>query len=262
MKLMGRRLGRRGRAMMASMIIAGAVASSVMASASAADATVMTDRCGNGMVLLAVRGTGEAPGVGGTAAVVRSYFNGDKDIPTWSQGIDYPAVAMTLNDTYYNSLRKGQLGLKGVLENIASTCKNASVGIVGYSQGAEVVGDVLQAGGLSTKAKNSIRAVALFGDPTYVPGEPWDAAGNGTKPGAFTARGKGAFKAWSRQTWPIGASAPVSKSIVKSWCFKGDMFCQDNLLGGSAAATVHASYGKKVGYEAYAWIRSWMISQS
>jgi hypothetical protein len=230
--------------------------------AAPAGATIMNDRCGPGLVMLGVRGTGEAPGMGNTVSVVKGLFDQDKDVPTWSQAVTYPATAFAPQTSYGISVQKGAIELRGLIKTIVNTCPYVSIALVGYSQGAQVVGNVLtgtDSTPLTAAERPHILAVTLFGDPTYRPGEAWDASGDGAGLGLFASlRASHAFSSWTRASWPAGASAPVQKSIVKSWCYTGDRYCQTGL--GSDADAIHASYRTKATYDAYSFIRSWLIS--
>ena len=96
--------------------------------------------------------------------------------------------------------------------------------------------------GLSSGARASIKSVMLFGDPSYRPGEAWDAAGNGTGHGLFE-KPSGQFAGSVRYVWlppSYNVYGPVTN--VRSYCFTGDMFCQTNAAG----SAIHGSYGTSV----------------
>ncbi len=67
---------------------------------------------------------------------------------------------------YRDSEREGERELRSLVTNqIGSFCGSSKIILVGYSQGAEVAGDVYQ--GLSRLQRKHIAAVVLFGDPRY-----------------------------------------------------------------------------------------------
>ncbi|MGA8745413.1 MAG: cutinase family protein [Solirubrobacterales bacterium] len=66
---------------------------------------------------------------------------------------------------YKASVREGTKDLSAIISSQISGCSSTRLILVGYSQGAQVTGDVYQE--LSPKAQQHVAAVALFGDPLY-----------------------------------------------------------------------------------------------
>jgi hypothetical protein len=213
------------------------VAASALTAASASAAP--TDaRCAD-VVLVTVRGsstpagTGDGPspyvyGSGGLEPTFQGIVDrvqGDPDHSVHVEALRYsasifPGLGGRRTD-YVASLAEGETALRGEMEDLASACPASTVQAVAYSQGSQVVGDVLAtADRLSDAARAHLGGVVLLGDPTYRSGEIWDAPGNGGGPGLFR-RGPGAFDPWTRD-----AADGSAVSIVRSWCNPHDVVCQ------------------------------------
>ncbi|MBF4574778.1 cutinase family protein [Frondihabitans sp. VKM Ac-2883] len=234
-----------------------------LAGTSPAVAKIMPERCGAGLIFIGVRGTGERPGMGGTVGLVQSFFNEDKDIPTWSQALTYPATATSVPDPYYGSVKTGATNLRSLLGTIFRECPHASINLAGYSQGAHVIGNVLSGSGVSPIAssdRHHITSVVFFGDPSYRAGEKYNSSASGRGNGLF-ARGAGALASWTRLAYPSATSSkPKQMPIIRSYCYTGDRWCQKGL--GSNADAIHSSYASRSTYAAYAFMRAWNIDQT
>jgi len=125
------------------------------------------------------RATGEPPsqGVIGTLATLIS-----SRIPgTTVEWIDYPAVLVPYDQSTDTGIRM----TKEAIRDYANRCPNAKIVLLGYSQGAQVVGDVLCGGGgaiglgpltdpLEEQLLRRVAAAVQMGDPRFMPNEPWD----------------------------------------------------------------------------------------
>jgi acetylxylan esterase len=105
------------------------------------------------------------------------------------EAIDYPALLSPYNISSYN----GTQTTTTQLMNYVDKCNKARVVLLGYSQGAHVVGDVMCGGGESTslgpntppiaqKYQDKVVAVIQMGDPRHLPMKPFD-IGSSMKPG-------------------------------------------------------------------------------
>ena len=93
--------------------------------------------CASGLQMFVVRGSNEAPGEGVESSVtssVKKSISGSS-----SQGIDYPA---DLTD-YTSSESEGVTALTSSIQSYTQACPNGKFALLGFSQGAQVVGDVL-----------------------------------------------------------------------------------------------------------------------
>jgi Cutinase len=159
-------------------------------------ARASTERAGLGVLIgpLAQRVTR------GTARTVRS------------TAVEYPA---TLGN-YQNSVRQGVADMAEKIEATVASCPDTKIVLAGYSQGAQVVGDTIAGAGrrgrpaVDAAAIDQVAAIALFGDPTFTAGEPFNAA-NRNRNGVFP-RGRGKLDAVADRT--------------RSFCNTGDTFCQ------------------------------------
>lgn len=247
----GARVGRARRRLLAALcaLILSTVA--VLAGASAANAGE-SPMCTYG-VFISVRGTSADPGWNPThnGRVWMSGGEGDQvgqlksyvamtDVPFFFESLNYPADGASLPA----SVEQGRLTLIDELNWLATQCTYPpAVVLAGHSQGAWVIMDALDGfGGLSTAAYNSIKAVALFGDPTYVSNRPYDAAGNGSNSGMFYRQDTSAQEGMRYWGWPQGSSNPNPTWVykIRSWCFSGDFFCQNN--AGDSNYSIHNSY--------------------
>ena len=193
---------------------------------------------------------------------MEALFKGDDIIPTWTLAVDYPAVVFTSPaETYLNSLAAGVKNLYDQINNTIAECPASNLVLVGYSQGAHVIGNVLAGVGtppLSQNARDHILSVALFGDPTYRAGEPYNAAGSGAANGLF-ARPAGELSSWTRLGYPTpDTMTPVPVPIIRSYCYTGDAFCQNAGLGDDAI-DVHESYDSTATGDAYFFLRDFIF---
>ena len=248
--------------------LAATVLSLVVAVPANAGTLVATgQRCGLA-TLIYVRGSLEAAGSGSMYGG-RVYQSGgigqrlvnfglavdnDQLIPVYQEALNYPAAVWSADGTnYVNSVAIGVSRLRAEIEDIATTCPHTNILLAGYSQGAHVIGDVIDSTTstqLSSNAKSKIAAVALWGDPTYVPGESWDAAGNPSARGRFW-RNTHAFSQYVGTKWT--ENGPTSISRVVSYCLAGDAWCQAAYPGGQ---TIHESYNTTSGW---AFMRQFLI---
>lgn len=121
------------------------------------------------------------------------------------KGHSYPAVKVNENETFGNglgamlsggyafkygeSVKEGTLELRDYMNDVANSCPDARFILMGYSQGAQLMGQALF-WDLSKDLKDKILFVALFGDPKlYLP------EGEGLNPPA--CRGE-QFSNWRR----------------------------------------------------------------
>lgn len=93
--------------------------------------------------IIAARGTGERPGVGAQQSVVTSI---QKRLPGSSvEAVDYPAT--TAQPASNNA---GNAAMTRQITAYAQACPNSKIVLMGYSQGAQVLGDVVSGGGTGT----------------------------------------------------------------------------------------------------------------
>ncbi len=123
----------------------------------------------------------------------------------------YPADLLN----YQSSEKTGVANLTSLLKTTAAKCPTSRFLLVGWSQGAAVIGDVLAAA--KVPAAPRIRAAVLYGDPNFNSAEPFDTGG--FKPGV-----NGIF---ARPTGQLTRFA----SRLRSVCHADDNFCQAGVIG-------------------------------
>jgi hypothetical protein len=166
---------------------------------------------------IGIRGTTERQGGGIVAGPLASALQDQLDQTVQTHDLVYPA-----SFDYQRSKAQGVTALRAELSKTASACPGTQFVLIGYSQGADVIGDTLQSG--NVPAADQIGAVAMFGDPAFNSREPFVT-------GSFRAGTNGIFP---RRTGALGG---FSDRIV-SFCNRDDTFCQRGAQG-----TGHFRYG-------------------
>ncbi|HYN95912.1 MAG TPA: cutinase family protein [Pilimelia sp.] len=90
--------------------------------------------------IIGARGTTEAPGVGRILQPVAARMTAELDAAVRTTPLDYPASV-----NYGSSVRQGVDAVRVELAAIAESCPDTAIVLMGYSQGADVMGDVLAA---------------------------------------------------------------------------------------------------------------------
>ena len=203
----------------AALAIAGATGALVLSAVSAVPAGAVASSGGCAAVsIITARASTEAAGEGITGNLVTAIVNASAQTVSRAS-VSYPA---TLNN-YANSSLQGINALKTQLTNLVNSCPSTKVVLIGYSQGAHVVGDVLgggQGGSLGTATPpiassiaSHVAAVATFGDPRHVPNTPNFNAGTSTRNGRFPRS--------ATQLQVLSGFA----SRIAAWCDANDTFC-------------------------------------
>ncbi|WP_189334239.1 cutinase family protein [Actinoplanes ianthinogenes] len=191
--------------------------------------------------IIVTRASTEAPGTGIIGSLATAVTRASKQTVT-TEATDYPALL----NPYPPSVAAGTRALTRQLTDAATGCPDAKIVLMGYSQGAHVIGDVLAGTGrvngftrsdaIGENVADRVVAVVLMGDPRFVPGKPFNAG---------TSRTQGLF--------PRGADAALDAFAdrTQSFCDTGDTFCAS---GRSVA--VHLSYTRKYNRAASAFVLS------
>jgi Cutinase len=173
--------------------------------------------------IIGARATTERPGLGVLLTPLARQITKALPQTVRSTAVDYPA-----SFNYQPSVAQGVQSLAADVQKTAAACAGTRFILMGYSQGANVVGDALAGRGRGTPAVSvalakRVDAVLLFGDPTFTAGEPFNVT-DGNRSGVF-ARGKGALSVFADRS--------------ESFCNANDEFCQ----GGTSLAA-HLDYAK------------------
>jgi len=188
------------------------------------DATLHPDpiadpmECSRLLVVMA-RGTGE-PAKGQLLSPVSRAIEKEDPDAIKTLNLDYPA------DTNVNE--GGTEGVRRLIDTLnvqADHCPAQRFALLGYSQGALVIGDALSepamrlvgenAGELTDQAGSAVLAVVLYGNPRFSPSEPFDE-------GDFDASLSGILP---RQ--PDGLAPYADR--VRDFCVARDFICQSSL---------------------------------
>jgi hypothetical protein len=191
--------------------------------------------------IIAARASTEPPGQGIIGSLVTLIQQHVKASVT-TEAVVYPA---TLSN-YGSSVGLGDAAMKADLTRAAAQCPNERFVLVGYSQGAQVVGDTLAGGGgapglgpvtpgVSPALAAKVIAGIQMGDPRRMPGLSLDA---GNDPGAA-----GIFP-----RSPSESEAPFAAKL-QSYCDTGDPYCAQ---GNNLAA--HLDYTFKYNSAALAFV--------
>ncbi|GAA1614236.1 cutinase family protein [Actinoplanes couchii] len=189
--------------------------------------------------IIVTRASTERPGTGIIGSLATAVTRAsDQNITV--EATDYPAVL----NPYAPSVAAGIEAATKQLTDEATDCPNTKIVMMGYSQGAHVIGDVLAGTGraagftrsapVSADISDKVVAVVLMGDPRHVPGEAFN-AGTSRTAGLF-ARGD-------------DASLDAFADRTQSYCDTGDTFC----ASGASIAT-HLSYTRKYNSDAQQFI--------
>ncbi|MEP9382913.1 cutinase family protein [Nocardioides cheoyonin] len=298
--------GRSGAALVAvTAVLAAALSLPAVSPASAATSTPTTVSCPS-LELMVVRGSGEkttnqagygklwtavsrvlhkVPGVDVSYDTIgygaRASDHGP--IAVGGGGVKYPAL-------YKKSVANGEQHLKAAIHAFTTGSCGSKTGIylIGYSQGAQVVGNVYQTK-LSTADKRHVKAIALLGDPRFAGNQKY-----GINVGTYSHRLNGVWDiSWARDiaqvslralskvaglAWVVMVAkhwagterhwAKAAASKVRSFCAKGDPICNTspgNLEGCfiHKANCVHSRYGSvKLNGETYMnRVGDWIVSR-
>ncbi|TFK43393.1 cutinase [Crucibulum laeve] len=167
--------------------------------------------------IIAARASTEAPGAGIIGALVAQVQQASRQTVS-TAAVDYPATL----DNYASSSAQGTAATKTLLTNQANRCPNQKIVLVGYSQGAHVIGDAVAGGGgvlglgpatppVASAIANRVNAIVQMGDPRHVPNQSFD-RGTSVRPGLFP------------RTADQQYSSTLQPRII-SFCDANDPFC-------------------------------------
>jgi acetylxylan esterase len=174
--------------------------------------------------VIAARGSTEQPGAGVIGSLVTDIQNGVSATVS-TQAVVYPALLFP----YDTSSTAGDTAVEQELTAEVQQCPSQKIVLVGYSQGAQIIGDALGGGGgvsglgpasapVSSAIASHVVAVIQFGDPRHLPNLSFD---KGT-----AVNVTGLFPRLASQSLSAFASS------IQSYCDTGDPFCASgNNLG-------------------------------
>jgi hypothetical protein len=196
--------------------------------ASPANAVASSGGCA-AVSIITARASTEQAGEGITGNLVTAIVNASKQTVSRAS-VSYPATLQN----YANSSLQGINAAKTQISNLVSSCPNTKIVLLGYSQGAHVMLDVLgggQGGSLGTATPplasniaSHVTAVATFGDPRHVVNQSFD-LGTSTRNGMFP-----------RSSTQLSVLAGFASRIA-AWCDANDQFCDSG-----NSLNVHLTY--------------------
>ncbi|GAA5865760.1 hypothetical protein JCM8547_002769 [Rhodosporidiobolus lusitaniae] len=149
---------------------------------------------------------------------------------------------------YANSEAQGVTAMAAAIAAQEEKCPGGKIALLGYSQGAHVIGDVLSSnttaylfyersrlGRRDLVGSANIVAVLQFGDPSFVPSKTYDI-------------GTASTGGWFART-DTTLLDTVYASVIRSYCDDNDLFCASG-----NSLEVHESYVAKYGGVAAEWI--------
>lgn len=195
--------------------------------------------CYSGLYIIVARGSYEDVGEGAPGEVATMI---EALVPdSYSIAVDYPAVIIDWDDNYFSSVIDGINDAKAKIEDYVATCGSASrIALLGYSQGGEVMTDVLAGGTgkpdpIGEEYRQYITGAAVFGDPRFNAGQP-TSAGNSRSDGIFA------------RVSSLDLLNTYS-NVLRSYCDEGDPFCSSDLN-----LEVHYEVVEKYAEAATEWI--------
>ncbi|RPB01909.1 cutinase [Choiromyces venosus 120613-1] len=215
-------------------MIAGALLSMILGATLISATPFVASGCAQ-VAIITARASTELPGEGIIGTVAGAIAS--QSSQTVSRAcVDYPALLFP----YASSSAAGTVALSQQLTAQANNCPNQKIVLLGYSQGAHIIGDVLGGGGggtlgtktptISTAIGDRVTAFIQMGDPRHVTSEPYF-VGTSTNNGLF----------------PRGSDQTLTRYVSKgqSYCDSGDTFCDNGLN-----TLVHLAYVTIYGGEA------------
>ncbi|RGP75969.1 carbohydrate esterase family 5 [Fusarium sporotrichioides] len=166
------------------------------------------------------------------------------------KNINYPANF----NTYCTSIYAGITGGLSQITAYANRCSNFKMVLSGYSQGAQLLGDILGGGGgqsvgctqqsnpvlnPATSPGNKIAAALFFGDPRHAANQAYN-TGTGVSRSGINPRNGAQLTSLNRFS-----------SVLRSWCLAGDNVCAQG-----TDPTAHTSYFNVFSQEAGAWVKT------
>jgi hypothetical protein len=173
------------------------------------------------LLVVGVRGSGESYSAGTLGMgpeVFAAYSQIANRVPgTVPFGLPYPAVAVLpvsqLGSAYWQSLSYGDHMLFQYVSQEVAACPYQRIALIGYSQGAQVIGDTLK--NLTASQRALTAQVLLFGDPRFNP------AISGIDRGNYNPRLQGFFGART--------IASLWYSKMRDYCALYDPICNYNV---------------------------------
>ncbi|WP_336501427.1 cutinase family protein [Microbacterium paraoxydans] len=163
---------------------------------------------------------------------------------------------------YIPGMNANRAKLVEEINYVNQQCPYSPIVLAGYSQGADVVLTALTVmpnqPNITSAARANIKAVPVFGDPTFLPNKGYNdvyaGTGLGVNPRLNTAD-LDAMKYWG---WPQGATTQQGWVYkIRSYCKSYDYFCQSNPTNNGML--IHGTYSVTMA-SAVSWVQFMLTS--
>ena len=199
--------------------------------------TTVDDGCDDAIVI-AARGSGQPPGVGEqNQAVIDKLAAAQMWDAFTVDAVPYPAPSVQDDPTawfegrYDESVDAGVVSTAAAVRRWTTTCADADIVLLGYSQGAQVVESTVE--GLEPGASERISAVVVMASPRHDPGR-----AESTHVGGTITTDGGLLGPWQPPTW-------LGERLI-SVCDPGDLICSGALGFSHASAYLDADLAAEV----------------
>lgn len=189
-------------------------------------------------LVITVRGTGE-PSKGQLLSPVARKISQARPGEVKTIDLDYPAGT--------NVREGGTRGVRVLIDTLnvqSEACPDQRFVLLGYSQGAMVIGDALAApesrmvgettGSVRAEAAEQVLGVVLYGDPRFTGSEPFNVGSFDPELGGIMPRQPGALDAYADR--------------ISSFCVAGDLVCQTSLEAAESRGAASAAQRHHVEY--------------
>ncbi len=185
------------------------------------------------VTVIIARGTNETAGTSGRLQTLYDAINTSTTTALTKKNLDYPA-----SSNFPVSTSTGEKNLQTLLKSTVSACPSTKIALLGYSQGAWVIGNALDTNStqVSAAVNKAIKAVVFYGDPSFVPVKSYDYGTYDHAWGGIDQRGSNELNGYA--------------SRIHSWCDKNDLFCQFN----GTSSAVHGGYFSKYNASAVSFV--------
>jgi len=171
---------------------------------------------------------------GGTMARYGVRYAADMDLGGFATEIVNAEYNWSFDNEWDAGVAVGSDDLVNKIESMYPVCPGTKYILVGYSQGADVIGEAIDE--LSLTHRSRIAATALFGDPRFNPNDTAANVGN------YVDHNSGMFAA--RPLWSTKLSSPVF-----SYCLWLDFACQSRQYIGEAIRSTKTDLRDRLGRE-------------
>ncbi|KAK2008219.1 cutinase [Colletotrichum eremochloae] len=145
---------------------------------------------------------------------------------------------------YASAVEQGRSSGVSQIRAYASKCPNSKIVVSGYSEGANVVADILADSGLTPRAApgSKICAALLFGDTTHAAGQSFNVGAGAPYRGSMARSGSSL------------RNLNQFAGVLRSWCNGDDNVCASN-SGSNGGEAAHTNYFQLYSNDAAAFIK-------